>query len=224
MPEGFAIAIDGPASSGKGTVARLVAQALDFAYIDSGAMYRVVALRSHRGGVSWDDAAQLGVVAGGLGFDFRWDGEALRVICDGEDLSVAIRTEDVGQGASAVARHPSVRDALLQLQRDLAATGGVVMDGRDIGTVVLPHAPLKVYLDASVDERARRRHAEQLSRGVRADLDEVRAELVARDAQDMGRATSPLKQADDAWYLDTTGLTPPEVAACIAEEARRRGA
>ncbi len=224
VPERFAIAIDGPASSGKGTVARLVARRLGFAYVDTGAMYRVVALRAQRAGVSWDDEPALGATAAALSFDFAWDGQRLRVVCDGEDLSSAIRTESVGQGASAVARHPSVRSALLELQRQLADRRGVVVDGRDIGTVVLPQAPLKVFLDASVDERARRRHAEQGGRGVEVSFAQVRAELVARDAQDSGRSAAPLRQADDAWYVDTTGLSPDAIAARIVEEARRRGA
>jgi len=220
----FAVAIDGPASSGKGTVARLVARELNFAYIDTGAMYRAVALLASRRGVSWDDGDMLGLVAAGLKFDFRWGGDALEIRVDGEDISAEIRGESVGQGASAVARFPLVRAALLGRQRQLSEQGDVVMDGRDIGTVVLPGAALKVYLDANLEERARRRHLEMVERGEAAEYASVHRELAARDAQDMGRAAAPLKAADDAVRLDTTGLTPGDAAARVVALARARGA
>ncbi|HMV67426.1 MAG TPA: (d)CMP kinase, partial [Myxococcota bacterium] len=162
---GITIAVDGPASSGKGTVARAVARALGYAYVDTGAMYRSVALVASRRGVGWDDEPALADLAAGLSFRFGWDGARLRVEVDGEDVTAAIRADTFGTGASRVSRLPRVRAALLDLQRALGAAGGVVMDGRDIGTVVLPAADLKVYLDADVHERARRRHAEIVGRG-----------------------------------------------------------
>jgi len=220
----FAVAIDGPASSGKGTVARLVAHELDFAYIDTGAMYRAVALFASRRGVSWDDGDALGLVAAGLRFDFRWGGEALEIRVGGEDVTAEIRGEAIGQGASAVARFPTVRAALLGRQRQLSERGDVVMDGRDIGTVVLPEAKLKVYLDASLQERARRRHLEMVERGEAVQYADIHRELAARDAQDMNRATAPLRAADDAVRMDTTGLTPGDAAAQIVALARERGA
>ncbi len=205
-------------------MARSVACTLGFAYVDTGAMYRSVALAARRQGVSWDDEAGLALVAARLVFDFRWAGGELKIGVNGEDWSAAIRTEEVGQGASAVARHPLVRAALLGLQRQLAERTSVVMDGRDIGTVVLPDAQLKVYLDASLSERARRRHAELVERGVESALDAVHEELRVRDDRDMSRATAPLKAADDAVRLDTTGLTPEAAAGRVVELARQRGA
>lgn len=199
----IAIAIDGPASSGKGTVARRVAERLGYAYADTGAMYRSVALRVLRAGVSPADPVASEAIARALHFVFDWHRGELRVIVDGEDVSRAIRTEPVGRAASAVAVHPGVRAALLQTQQELGAGGGVVMDGRDIGTVVLPTAELKIFLDASLDERARRRHLETPG----STREDIRADLAARDAQDSGRATAPLKRAADAIAIDTTNHT-----------------
>ncbi len=215
------IAIDGPASSGKGTVARRVAETLGYAYVDTGAMYRAVGLAALRAGVSPTDPGPTAEIARGLHFAFDWHKGQLRIIVDREDVSAAIRNEAVGKAASAVAVHPGVRAALLQTQRDLGAGGGVVMDGRDIGTVVLPTADLKIFLDASLAERARRRHAESPG----STYEQVYAELEARDAQDSGRATAPLKQAEDAIRIDTTGLTIDEVVAEILRlVAERKGA
>ncbi|MFZ5480304.1 MAG: (d)CMP kinase [Myxococcota bacterium] len=214
------IAIDGPASSGKGTVARAVAEQLGYAYVDTGAMYRAVGLTALRRGVDPRDPVATEAIALALHFAFDWHKGSLRVIVDGEDVSKAIRTEPVGNAASAVAVHPGVRAALLQTQRDLGAGGGVVMDGRDIGTVVLPGAELKVFLDASLEERARRRHLE--SPGTAYDV--VLRELAARDAQDAGRATAPLRKADDAVAIDTTGLSVPEVVSAVLRLADARRA
>ena len=218
------IAIDGPASSGKGTVAKKVAALLGYTYIDTGAMYRSVALVAGRQRLSHGDERGIGAVAATLRIDFTWDGHTLRTTVEGEDVSELIRTEEVGRGASDVAALPSVRAALLVAQRDLGARGGVVMDGRDIGTVVLPHAELKVFLDASLDERARRRTLELAERdGVRP-VEEIRRELQARDRQDSGRAVAPLKRADDAVYVDTTAITADQAAERIVGLARARGA
>lgn len=201
------IAIDGPASSGKGTVARRVAESLAYAYVDTGAMYRAVGLHALRTGVDPTDAEGTTSIAESLRFGFDWHKGKLRVLSGRDDITVAIRNEWVGSAASAVAVHPGVRTALLQTQRDLGAGGGVVMDGRDIGTVVLPDADLKIFLDAALEERARRRHAELPG----STYEGVRDELEARDAQDSGRQTAPLRQADDAVHLDTTGLSIDEV-------------
>ncbi len=201
------IAVDGPASSGKGTVARGVARALGYQYVDTGAMYRAVALTAEKRGVSWEDGPALAALAAGLDFRFSWDGDVLRVEVDGRDLTSALRREGFGRGASAVSALPEVRAALLARQRDLGRQGGVVMDGRDIGTVVLPDADLKVYLDADLEERALRRHEELLRRGTVVSYQEVLDALAARDAQDRERPVAPLRQADDAVYLDTTRLS-----------------
>jgi cytidylate kinase len=215
------IAVDGPASSGKGTVARRISEILGYAYVDTGAMYRSVGLRALQAGIDPRDAEATTRIAEGLHFAFDWHHGALRVRLDREDVSQAIRGEVVGRAASAVAVHPGVRSALLQTQRDLGAGGGVVMDGRDIGTVVLPTAELKIFLDASLDERARRRNAELPG----TTYEQVRAELAARDAQDSGRATAPLRQAEDAIRVDTTGKGIDEVVAEILAlaESRRQG-
>jgi cytidylate kinase len=217
---GLTIAVDGPGSAGKGTVAKGVARALGYQYIDTGAMYRAVALFAHRSGVDWDDEPGLARLIEGLDFSFEWDGDVLRVLVNREDITSRIRTEEIGAGASRVSRLSSVRAGLLQLQQRLGAAGGVVMDGRDIGTVVLPGAELKIYLDASLDERARRRHEEMLRRGETVRFDAVRSSLGARDAQDMGRAIAPLKQADDAKYLDTTNSTIANVIEQVLKMAQ----
>ncbi|NOY25998.1 MAG: (d)CMP kinase [Oligoflexia bacterium] len=218
----IAIAIDGPAASGKGTVARGVARRLGYRYLDTGAMYRAVALLAQQRGVDWTDSQALGRLARQLDLDFRWDGEYAKVLVDGHDISGAIRSQEIGWGASAVAVHPSVRSALVARQRVLADHGGVVVDGRDIGSVVLPQAELKIYLDATLDERARRRHDELRRRGIHQNLAQVRDEVAARDAQDSGRATGPLAVAPGAVRVDTTNHSIAEVIEIVAKLAKDR--
>ncbi len=217
MTRRLTIAIDGPSSAGKGTVARGVARKLGYRYVDTGAMYRAVAWAAERRRIPWTDAEGVGAVARGIAVDFRWDGEVQRVFCDGVDVTAAIRTAEMGAGASAVSMHPPVRSALLGAQQALAAGGGVVMDGRDIGTVVLPDADLKVFLDATLEERARRRHAELTANGESVTLEFVADALASRDEQDRSRPTAPLKVAEDAIRLDTTRLS---IAQAIAEVIR----
>jgi cytidylate kinase len=216
------IAVDGPGSSGKGTVARGVARELGYRYVDTGAMYRAVALRAREAGVDWDDAEGVAALARALRFEFDWDGEVLRVQVDGHDVTRPIRADDIGQGASRVSTHPAVREALLGLQRSLGAEGGVVMDGRDIGTVVLPDAQLKVFLDASLEERARRRHEELIRRGETPHVADVRAALEARDHQDRERAVAPLRPAEDAVVIDTTALSITQAIDALLSIARAR--
>ena len=220
----IAISIDGPGASGKGTVARAVARLLDYRYLDTGAMYRAVALLASERGVAWTDAAGLARIAAILDLDFRWNGEEPRVLVEGRDVTRAIRAQNIGEGASAVAIYPSVRHALVARQQRMAAEGGVVVDGRDIGTVVLPKAQLKVYLDASLEERARRRWTELQERGRPTSLDEIRNELTRRDAQDRGRSTGPLRVAPDAVVVDTTDMSIAEAVRRVIELARQRGA
>ncbi len=220
MPERLSIAIDGPASSGKGTVARRVAKELGYAYVDTGALYRGVGLRVLERGGDPRDAALAEEIARNLRFGFSWVGGQLSVAIEGRDVTEAIRGEAVSAAASAVAVHPGVRAALLQTQRDLGGGGGVVMDGRDVGTVVLPHAQLKIFLDASPEERARRRHLDQPDHTYADVLEALRS----RDAQDSGRTTAPLRRAGDAVVIDTTGSTIDTVVGQILVLARARGA
>jgi len=203
------IAVDGPGSSGKGTVARAVARELGYAYVDTGAMYRAVALFALRREVDWDDGDALASLASSLRFEFQWDGDVLRVFVDGGEVTRDLRRDAMSTGASRVSRYAAVRQALLELQRELAAQGGVVMDGRDIGTVVLPDAELKVYLDADLDVRARRRHEELVRRGEGVPFARVKEALAARDKRDAERDVAPLRAADDAIRIDTTQLTIP---------------
>lgn len=216
------IAVDGPGSSGKGTVARGVARALGYQYVDTGAMYRAVALLAGRRDIRSTDEEQLAALASGLSFRFEWDGEVLLVCVDDEDVTSAIRHDEVGNEASNVSVLPAVRAALLDQQRSLGAAGGVVVDGRDIGTVVLPNADLKVFLDAGLDERARRRHEELLRRGEVVHYAEVRGALESRDRQDREREVAPLRQAPDAIYVDTTDLTIRQATDALLALARQR--
>ena len=208
------IAIDGPAGAGKSTVARGVAAALGFTYLDSGAMYRCVAWAAQRAGADPDDSAAVSALATGLEISF--DGE--RVLLGGEDVTEAIREPPVTAGASRVSVHPAVRQAMVARQRELIASGPYVAEGRDIGTVVSPDAPLKVFLSASPDERARRR-AIQTGQSP----DRVLSEQKERDARDREREHGALRAAADAVELDTTGDTVEEVVGRVVELARERG-
>ena len=208
------IAIDGPAGAGKSTVARAVADALGFTYLDSGAMYRCVALAAIRTGIDLDDAAAVGRVAQGVRIDFDGD----RVLLDDADVSDEIRAPDVSAAASRVSVHPEVREAMVARQRALIESGDYVAEGRDIGTVVSPGSPLKVFLTASPDERARRRAAESGE-----DLDAVLAALSVRDSRDREREHGAMRPADDSVEIDTTGLDVAQVTARVVDLARERG-
>ena len=213
------IAIDGPAGAGKSTVARALARRLGFFLLDTGAIYRALAFDADRHGIDFADGAALGPHAAQL--PIRFD-EAGRVFLGDEDVSTAIRTPAMSQGASTVSAHPPVRQALLGLQRQLAARGRCVVEGRDIGTVVLPTAPLKIFLTASPEVRARRRYDELTARGQTVDLAATLAEIVERDDRDTTRATAPLRQAADAILLDTSQLSEPEVVDRMEALARAR--
>jgi cytidylate kinase len=198
------IAIDGPAGAGKSTVSRRLAQGLGLRYVDTGAMYRVVGVLADAAGVDLGDAAALAALCDGLQLSFDEHADGVRVIANGRDLSGAIRTAAAAQLASKVSTVPVVRERLVALQRGMAAGGGVVMEGRDIGTVVLPDATVKIYLVASADERARRRCADLEARGEAADVAVVTREIEERDQRDQGRAHSPLRPAEDALLVDTS--------------------
>ena len=218
------IAIDGPAGSGKSTTARLVARRLGVRYLDTGATYRALALAAHRAGL--DDLAFAEALPD-VPLDVRYDGDGVqRVWIDGEDVTDALRAREMGPLASALARHTPVRERLVTLQRSVGQAiagrdGGVVLDGRDIGTVVFPDADVKVFMVADPRERARRRQRELEGRGEIADLDVLEAEIVARDAQDAGRAFGPLRCASDAVVLDTTAMSPEEQVEFVARLVER---
>ncbi|MEM6533878.1 MAG: (d)CMP kinase [Myxococcota bacterium] len=210
------VAIDGPAGAGKSTVARRVADALSLTLVDTGAIYRAVALLALRNGVAIDDGDALGEIARELDIQFQMDGDINRVRVFDEDVTAMIRTPDVAMAASSVSRHPQVRSALLALQRSYAERTGAVLEGRDIGTVVLPNAQVKVFLDASPEERARRRYEELQSLGDQScTFEDVLVEVEQRDEQDRNRSVAPLKPASDARVLDSTSMSVDEVVASI---------
>jgi len=214
-PRRIAIAIDGPAGAGKSTVARMVAERFGYVYIDTGAMYRAVALAALRSGVGPGDANELGRLVEGLDIRLEPGRSAQRVLLNGEDVTEEIRSREVTSAVPAYAAVPAVRARLVELQRAMARTGGVVMDGRDIGTHVLPDAELKIFLTASVRERARRRY-EESGRAQGITLEMLEAEIAERDRQDASREIAPLVKAEDAIVLDTTNLTAEEAAERVA--------
>jgi len=223
MPK-LIIAIDGPVGSGKSTVARLVAELLGYLHLDSGAMYRAVALGALRGGVSLDDAAGLERVARAARIELEMDRTARRVLLDGEDVTERLRGPEMSQQASRVAQVPGVRRVLVAEQRRMGAAGGIVVEGRDIGTVVFPHAELKIFLDADVEVRARRRWLEYEQKGRPTDLPRMVQEVQERDHRDRDRAASPLRRAADAVYVDCSAMEAEEVARLVALLAREREA
>ena len=211
------IAIDGPSASGKGTVAALVAQALGFHYLDSGAIYRVTAHAAQRAGLSLDDEAVLAELARGL--DLRFEGG--EVFLDGEAVGDAIRTEEAGRAASKIAAMPVLRAALLERQRAFRQAPGLVTDGRDMGSVVFPDATVKIFLTASCEARAPRRYKQLIEKGFDANLAALFQDLSERDARDAARAVAPLKQMADAALLDTPGLTIEEAVERVLTRYRK---
>jgi cytidylate kinase len=207
-PRGLVVAIDGPSGAGKSTAGRAVAERLGYVFLDTGAMYRALALAALREGIPLDDAAAVAALAGRVRLDLQPGGA---VILDGQDVTSALRTQEVGAAASRVSVHPSVRRHMVARQREMGQAGGVVMDGRDIGTAVFPDADVKFYVDAHPRQRAMRRHEELAQRGLPSDLDTIEREIRERDHADSTRAESPLTRAPDAIPLDTTELGLEEV-------------
>lgn len=224
------VAIDGPAGAGKSTVAKRLAERLGFLHVDTGALYRTVALAAHRAGASWDeesriaDVAEAVVSARRIRMERAEGGGPMRVLLDGEDVSLAIRTPEMSAGASRVSAIARVRGALLDLQRQAGAAGGVVLEGRDIGTVVFPDAEVKLFLTATPEERARRRYDELVEKGVATTYEATLADQLARDKADTERKVAPLRQAEDAVLVDSTGRDIDQVIEEMVRvvEARRR--
>ena len=216
------IAIDGPASSGKSTVAKIIAKDFGYTYLDTGAMYRAATYVALQHQISPDQSSQLLELLDQypISFGRSESGEQLVFLGD-VDVSHPIRENAVTNAVSSFAAIPAIREKLVALQQEIAQQGGIVMDGRDIGTVVLPKAELKIFLVASVDERAERRYKENLAKGIETDLETLKEEIATRDYKDSHRETSPLKQAEDAIYLDTTGLSIIEVVDKIKAEAKK---
>ncbi|WP_038812907.1 (d)CMP kinase [Bacillus anthracis] len=211
MDKRISIAIDGPAAVGKSTVAKVVAKKLSYVYIDTGAMYRTITYAALEQKVDIENEEQLMEVVKNVKIEFQQGENTQLVFLNGQDVSEVIRTPEVTNRVSIVAKHRLVREEMVRRQQELAEKGGVVMDGRDIGTHVLPDAEVKIFMLASVEERAERRHLENMNKGFDSNLEQLKEEIAQRDKLDSEREVSPLKKADDALELDTTSLSIEEV-------------
>ncbi|WHY30627.1 (d)CMP kinase [Bacillus wiedmannii] len=211
MDKRISIAIDGPAAAGKSTVAKVVAKKLAYVYIDTGAMYRTITYAALEQKVDIENEEKLMEVVKNVNIEFQQGENTQLVFLNGQDVSEVIRTPEVTNQVSIVAKHRLVREEMVRRQQELAEKGGVVMDGRDIGTHVLPDAEVKIFMLASVEERAERRHLENINKGFDSNLEQLKKEIAQRDKLDSEREVSPLKKADDALELDTTSLSIEEV-------------
>lgn len=214
------IAIDGPAGAGKSTIAKLVAKKMDYIYVDTGALYRAIAHFLVVNRIDIEDEEALAKACAGITVEIKYENDAQQVYLNGENVTPFLRTEETGNMASKSSAKAPVRAALLDLQRDMAKTYNVVMDGRDIGTNVLPNAEVKIYLTASSKERASRRYKELIEKGETADFDKIEADIIERDERDMNRAIAPLKQAEDAVLVDSSDMTIDEVVEAIMTAAK----
>ena len=218
----FNIAIDGPAGAGKSTIARLAARELQFIYVDTGAMYRAIGLYLLREGIDPENEQALDAALEKIQVGIAYEGEEQQILLNGENVNGLIRTEEVSQMASISSAKAQVRAKLLSLQRNLAETSDVIMDGRDIGTQILPNAQLKIYLTASVRARAERRFLENREKGIGGTLEEIEADIRERDHRDMNREVSPLRQAEDAVLVDSSDMTIEQVTERVVSLARER--
>ncbi len=218
---GLVIAIDGPSGAGKSTVARLLAQRLGYIYIDTGALYRAIGWKTKKEGLDPSDESVLADLCKRTEVTIKQDNSDPRFYVDGHDVTGDIRTPEMGMMASVVSKSPAVRDRLLTMQRELGNNGGVVMDGRDIGTVVFPDADLKFYLEANAEERGKRRYLELQGKGMDVDLAQITREIRDRDHQDSARSISPLRKADDAFLVDSTSLSIDQVIDRMLAEMKK---
>jgi CMP/dCMP kinase len=219
---GVIVAIDGPSGAGKSSITKLLAKRLGYLHIDTGAMFRAVALMAQRAGIACEDDQRLAELCKVIDIAFEREGESYRVLVNGEDVSRAIRTEEVGLLTSCISARKPVRDALLLMQRKMGALGGVILEGRDNGTVVFPDAEVKFFLFASAEERGRRRYLELVARGEQVTLEETIEKVVCRDRQDESREHAPLRQAEDAVPVDSTALSIDEVLAFMEKTVKDR--
>lgn len=215
------VAIDGPSGAGKSTVARMLADKLQYTHLDTGAMYRTVAYAAKCAGIDFGDAPALDKLCAEINIGLMSDGGELKVLLNEDDVTVHIRTPEMSLGSSAVSAVPDVREHMVRLQREIGIAGGIVAEGRDMGTVVFPDTKAKFYLDASVDERAKRRWLELKEKSEDISLETVRREIEERDRNDSLREHSPLKKADDAIYLDSTRISPEEIVRIMARHVKR---
>ncbi len=213
----YNIAIDGPAGAGKSTIAKIVAKKLEFIYVDTGAMYRAMALFMLRQAILTDDQESISQAGNLVDITIEYINGEQQVVLNGENVTGLIRTEEIGRMASTVAKYNAVRTKMVELQKNLASSSNVIMDGRDIGTVVLPDADLKVYLTASSKVRALRRFKELVGKGIPCDIKEIEADIISRDNQDMNREISPLRQAENSVLVDSSNMTIDEVIDKIIE-------
>ena len=217
----IAVAIDGPSGAGKSTIARAAAGHLGFVYVDTGAMYRTIGLAVCRAGIALGQTERIqSVLDSGIQVSLKYEQGVQHVLLDGEDVSASIRTPEMSKYASFVSAVPAVRAFLLQTQREMAKTHNVIMDGRDIGTNILPNADVKIYLTASVETRAKRRYDELTEKGENCDFEEIARDIQERDARDMNREIAPLKKADDAVLVDSSDMTIEEVVNTICSHCK----